>query len=93
MSQVTLGYCLVNSSASFGTNCEMVSTYALRTTGAVPQSGTAAALGTVDAGTADVEADAGAAVGALVGDGVVTAPGAAHPVTMMAASPRPATVR
>jgi len=53
-------------------------------TGAVPQSGTAAVVGTAE-GTIDPD-------GAVVGEDVATGPGAAHPVAMTAANPRAAKV-
>src|SRR6188472_1911765 len=59
-----------------------------RVTGSVPQSGTVATADAEGALESPGVADAGGAVGV----GVATAPGAAHPVTTIAASPRVASV-
>ena len=95
--QVTFGNCFVNSSDSLNGRSKPVSKTALRTTGSVPQLGTAAALADgLTSALADAAGVAGPVDGAVEADGATEAPGAQAPARMARAAtmiPGPRTKR
>src|SRR5512138_881910 len=75
MSQVTFGYCLVNSSESLKGMSNPVSKDALSTTGSVPQLGPAAAAGSVGASVAAGGSVITSVAGAFVAAGAAVVAG------------------
>jgi hypothetical protein len=85
MSQVTFGYCLVNSSESLKGRSKPVSNDALSTTGSVPQLGPEVAGASVGAGASVAGASVAATseVGASVVAGASVAAGVPHAERIM----------